>query len=229
MRTLGQRIELTLEKRRMSQHALAKEVGITQPSINAIIKGKAKGTKHIYKIATTLRVSPEWLLYEEGTGPDDSQGFAASARGTSAGTPPRPAPSSTVLLETLPILGTAEGGPDGLLEWNGDVIDRIPRPPYLADAKDAYALYVTGTSMEPRYRQGELIYVHPGRPATPGSFVVVQFHKDGATPMPSALVKQFVRRDDRQVVLHQLNPDKDLKIQIAQVKAVHRIVGSSES
>jgi phage repressor protein C with HTH and peptisase S24 domain len=42
-------------------------------------------------------------------------------------------------------------------------------------------------------------------------------------------VKQFVKQDERQLILHQLNPAKDLKITSDQVRTVHRIVGSSES
>jgi phage repressor protein C with HTH and peptisase S24 domain len=127
----------------------------------------------------------------------------------------------------IPVVGTAEGGPDGLLEWNGDVIDRISRPPSLAGAKDAYALFVNGTSMEPRYFQGELIYVHPGRPVTPGSFVVVQIYRESATP--AAWVKQFIRRDQKQIVLRQFNPAKDLKLPVAEVRSIHKIVASGES
>jgi phage repressor protein C with HTH and peptisase S24 domain len=132
-------------------------------------------------------------------------------------------------LDPLPILGVAEGGPDGLLEWNGEVIGQIPRPPYLVGARNAYALYVMGTSMVPRYHQGELIHVHPGKPVTPGCFVVAQIQRDNASPTPAALVKQFVKQDERQLILHQLNPAKDLKITSDQVRTVHRIVGSSES
>jgi Predicted transcriptional regulator len=131
--------------------------------------------------------------------------------------------------DPLPVLGVAEGGPDGLLDWNGDIIGQIPRPAYLAGARSAYALYVTGTSMVPRYHQGELIHVHPGKPITPDCFVVVQFHKDGVNPTPAAVVKQFVRRDERNLVLRQLNPAKEYKIPAGQVRSVHRIVGSSES
>jgi phage repressor protein C with HTH and peptisase S24 domain len=217
MDSLGSRLKEARQRAGLSQRELADAADMEQPSYQAVESGKVRGTKFLTKLAEALNVDANWLLTGKTAAPrslaDSPRPFVPQERPLSG--------------DTLPILGTAEGGPDGLLAWNGDVIDHIARPPSLGGAKDAYALYVTGTSMEPRYRQGELIYVHPGRPAVPGAFVVVQFSRDG-TPMPAALVKQFVRRDDKHLVLHQLNPAKDLKIPAAQILCVHRIVGTSE-
>ena len=46
--------------------------------------------------------------------------------------------------DTIPVLGIAEGGPDGIVEWNGEVVDNVPRPPFLSGAANAYAVYARG-------------------------------------------------------------------------------------
>ena len=43
------------------------------------------------------------------------------------------------------------------------------------------------------------------------------------------LIRQFVRRGEDEVVLHQFNPPKDLKLKPAEVKRIYRITGSAEA
>ena len=66
----------------------------------------------------------------------------------------------------LPVLGTARGGSDALMFNDGEVVERVTRPSLLAGATQAYAVYMTGESMEPRYHALELLYVNPARPIT---------------------------------------------------------------
>lgn len=54
-------------------------------------------------------------------------------------------------------------------------VERHDRPPYLIGAPDAFAVITATDEMEPRYFRGELLYAHPGRPAAPGDFVIVEF------------------------------------------------------
>jgi phage repressor protein C with HTH and peptisase S24 domain len=166
------------------------------------------------------KVRADWLISGRG-----------EMAGTQARMPSEPLDAvgqTRLTLGKIPIMGTAEGGPDGLVEWNGEEIDHIDRPGFLAGARGAYALYVTGTSMVPRYDPGELIYVHPGRPIVPGCYVVVQFFKKAGDSMPSAWVKQFVERGERQTTFRQFNPAKNLKLSTQSIHAVHRVVGSGE-
>jgi phage repressor protein C with HTH and peptisase S24 domain len=45
-----------------SQAWLAREVGITQPAINSLIRNPEKGTKRIHQIARALQTNPDYLL-----------------------------------------------------------------------------------------------------------------------------------------------------------------------
>ncbi len=92
----------------------------------------------------------------------------------------------------------------------------------MAGVSNAFALYVDGESMEPRYYAGEMLYVNPNRPVTRGCFVAVEMD-DG-----QGMIKQFVRRNDDHLVLTQFNPPKELRLPIAQVKRIYRITGSGE-
>ncbi len=65
---------------------------------------------------------------------------------------------------------------DDAVSFTGQVIDTVRRPPALKGIEDAFAIFVTGTSMEPRYFEGDLLFVHPTRPPEPGCDVLVELH-----------------------------------------------------
>lgn len=65
---LGDRILEMMAKRGLNQSQLAQLVGISQPSINTLIKAGG-GSKHIHKIATVLGTTPAYL-----TGDTDDPG-----------------------------------------------------------------------------------------------------------------------------------------------------------
>lgn len=122
----------------------------------------------------------------------------------------------------LPILGRVRGGDRGdvLVVDTGEVNGYTMRPHILEGVSDAYAVEVYDTSMEPALKHGWLCWVHPHKPVKPGDDAVIQF-KDG-----HALVKQLVRRTEKEITLRQHNPPKDLKVPRGDVKDIHLIVGS---
>ena len=130
--------------------------------------------------------------------------------------------------DKVPVMGIAEGGDEGWSLWNGDIVDYSQRPPSLAGAPQGYATYVFGTSMEPRYHPGEIIYVHPGKPVTIGSYVLVQVKAKHDGEPPGALVKRLSRRTAQKIVLEQFNPPKTFDIPVKDIVSIHRIVGSGE-
>ena len=107
-------------------------------------------------------------------------------------------------------------------------MDNVERPPSLASAPKGYATYVTGTSMEPRYRPGEMIYVQPGKPVTIGSYVLVRFKpkKEGEPPPP--LIRRLTKRTGTKIVLEQFYPPKTCDIALEDIVSMHRITGSGE-
>mgnify|MGYP001310902491 CR=1 FL=1 len=125
----------------------------------------------------------------------------------------------------IPILGQALGGEEGIFLFNGEAVDWIVAPHALENVPGAYGVYVSGSSMEPRYFPGETLLVHPHKPVARGDFVVVQTKGDNET-VPHGFVKQFVTWTPTRLILRQYNPDKEIEIERKDVVSVHKIVGT---
>jgi len=124
----------------------------------------------------------------------------------------------------MPLYGAVQGGEVGFDITDVDQpIDTIDTPSYLVSVEDAYAVFVTGNSMEPRYMAREVVYVHPHRPYRQGDYVVVQLRANGST---HAIVKRFVELTDTHVILSQHNPDREIRHPRENVAAIHTIVGT---
>jgi phage repressor protein C with HTH and peptisase S24 domain len=211
MKTIGDRVRERRTALKLSQPQLAKKVGgITYQAIQQLEAGG--GTKHLVPIAKALGVTAEWLQDGAGSPP-----------------PARRAAAPATLTERLKVLGMAECGPDGWSLWNGDVIDTIDRPTNLAGVPGAYAVYVVGASMEPRYHPGELVHIHPGKPLTVGAYVLVQRRPKNDGDPPLAVIKRLTRRTGNKIVLEQFNPPKTFEIESDDIVSVHRVVGSGEA
>jgi phage repressor protein C with HTH and peptisase S24 domain len=205
-KTLGQRVKERRMALGLSQPQLAKRVGgISYQAIQQLEQGGS--TKHLVSIARALGTTAEWL--QDGRGPSPSKSISSRTS------------------EPINVLGLAECGSDGWSLWNGEVIDRIERPASLVDVSSAYAVYVVGASMEPRYHPGEVVYVHPGKPLAVGAYVLVQRRGRIGDP-PVAVIKRLAKRTDAKVVLEQFNPPGRLEIKNTDIVSMHRVVGSAE-
>ncbi len=130
------------------------------------------------------------------------------------------------LSPTVPLMGQGAAGPDGGFPFNGERVTDVPAPPALARIRTAYAIYVVGESMLPRYEPGELVFVDPTKPVIKGNYVVVQLA--GEAGDVAGYIKRYLSRDNHALRLDQLNPRKKLTFPINRVIAVHRIVMGGE-
>jgi phage repressor protein C with HTH and peptisase S24 domain len=134
-----------------------------------------------------------------------------------------------VLPNNIPVYGVAVGGDDGYFYLNGDIIDYVRRPEGVSRAKNVYAIYVIGHSMEPRFEDGDLVYVNPLRPPAIGDYVVVQFgtepDRDGAQ---KAMIKRLARRTGDRVYLEQFNPRGTIELRVEEIRSMHRVVNWNE-
>lgn len=124
----------------------------------------------------------------------------------------------------LPLYAYAAGDFGGEEVTSNTPFDHIDRPPFISAEADAYAVRVIGTSMEPRYFAGEIVYALRGIPPRQHDFVVVQFRRGEEM---RAMVKQFVSADNGLVRLRQYNPPEDTKLERAVVVSLDTIKGSS--
>jgi phage repressor protein C with HTH and peptisase S24 domain len=111
--------------------------------------------------------------------------------------------------KAVPLLGFAEAGAGGYFDDGGFPVgegwDEIAFP-QVSD-EHAYALEVSGASMEPAYRDGDVIIVSPAAPIRRGDRVVVR------TKSGEVMVKELKRRTAKTIELRSLNtahPDRTL-------------------
>ena len=109
----------------------------------------------------------------------------------------------------MPLLGFAEAGASGYFDDGGFPAgqgwDEIAFPS--VNDEHAYALEVSGQSMEPAYRDGDVILVSPSAPIRRGDRVVVK------TRGGEVMAKELKRRTVKTIELKSLNaahPDRTL-------------------
>lgn len=126
--------------------------------------------------------------------------------------------------DDIPVLSLARGGVAQPMYLEDGPIDWAPRPDYLRRVRDAFAAYMVGESMLPRYRPGQLLFLNPHRPPKSGDGVVVVLTDD------AVLIKEWVRQDHGDVVLREYQPEmKEFTVPAANVRVVHTVVGLQEA
>src|SRR5437764_1497890 len=127
--------------------------------------------------------------------------------------------------QAVPLIGFAEAGAGGYFDDGGFPAgkgwDEIPFP--AVNDENAYALEVSGNSMEPAYRDGTIILMSPTSPVRRGDRVVVKT-KDG-----EVMAKELKRRTSKSVELRSLNPaHKERTLSADDVLWIARIMWASQ-
>ncbi len=241
MSRLTERLKEQSKKTRMPQAAIARELNVTPQAINNLFNGRAASSEYWREIAALLAIDEEEmraLMKEAGRDPLKSTKLPHIDLMTHIDRERRQREAEMELAENdrkkpkltpmLPILGQVVGGEDGEFLMNGKAIDYTDCPPVLASVPDSYAVYVTGESMLPRYRPGEMVFVHPHRPPQRGDDVVVQVKPRVEGGDPLGYIKEYVARTPSKLILHQYNPDEQIEIPNDDVVSVHLIVQSGK-
>ncbi len=207
---------LTLEQ-------LAEAAETSHQQIMRLERGERRLTLDwMIRLAQPLGIEPRDLL------PDNPEPLASPPPSSAPVKAPPPARAPRALMtgglasDLIPVRGAARGGLEQEMFLEDGPIDYTPRPPCLAQARDAYALYVVGDSMVPRFRPGMLLFVNPHRPPRREAGVVVI--KRNAI----VLIKEYVELKEDRLVLHQHNPDCFLEISRNEITNFHCVVGSEE-
>jgi len=218
-----------------SLQQLADAVGASKSQIDKLEKGARRLTVDwMVRLAGPLGIDPRDLV------PAATQGRGAEGRKSRAAKTGAPGGAGALLhkihpayppvharacgqTRTIPVLSAARGGRDQEMFLTDGPIDRAPCPPYLLHVKDAYAIYVTGSSMVPMYRPRQLLFVHPHRPPAPGCGIVI-VKKNGAV-----LIKEFVRRTKTALAVREYSPARrDFSIPLEEIEAAHAVAGAQE-
>jgi phage repressor protein C with HTH and peptisase S24 domain len=128
-------------------------------------------------------------------------------------------------VQSVPLLGFAQAGSGGYFTDGGFPVGRGWDEVGLPSVNDehAYALEISGDSMKPAYRDGDVIVVSPGAPIRKGDRVVVKT-RDG-----EVMVKELKRRTAKTLELSSLNPNHvDRTLAATDVDWIARIVWASQ-
>ena len=128
-------------------------------------------------------------------------------------------------LQSVPLLGLAQAASAGHFDDSGFPTGKGWDEVALPGASDehGYALEISGDSMKPAYRDGDVIVVSPGTPIRRGDRVVVK------TSGGEVMVKELKRRTARTLELQSLNPAQaDRALDAGDVEWIARIVWASQ-
>lgn len=217
------------------------------------VRSHVNGTRDVSKKAAdaysrALRIDPAWLIYGQGRMardagpgplPEDAAELAAPAAADADFSPAEmpvnarlskaETPDFQIFAKDVPVLGSAECGGDGAFTLNaGEPIDFVRRPPGQLSRRGIYCIYAEGSSMEPVYEAGDLIYVDPHRPPWPGRDVVIQLRAAGPDGEIRCFLKRLVKRSGAQWRVKQFNPEREILLDDREVAAVHLVLKNHE-
>jgi phage repressor protein C with HTH and peptisase S24 domain len=207
-RQIWQAIDTIAERCHMSTSALAKKAGLDATSFNKSKRISPDGRKRWPTTESLARV-----LEASSTRLDE---FVAILVGAGADSMP---------VKTIPLIGLAQAGAGGFFDDagfpTGGSWDEIGFPG--VQDENAYALEITGNSMEPVYRNGDIIIVSPNSQPRRGDRVVVR------TRSGEVLAKVLERQTAKTVELSSFNPEHPtISLPIEETVWIARIVWVSQ-
>lgn len=207
-RQIWQAIDMLAQRHSLTASGLAKRAGLDPTTFNKSKRQAADGrlrwpnTESIAKILTAT-----------GTPIDVFMAFT------------REVPDEIARPRSVPLIGLTQAGHGGFFDDGGFPVgtgwDEVEFP--AVSDEHAYALEVTGDSMMPLYRDGDVVIVSPGASIRRGDRVIVKT-RDG-----EVMAKILARRSARVVELHSLNPAHDDRLlPLSDVEWIARIIWASQ-
>ncbi len=195
--SIWQAIDMLAERHKLSTSALARLAGLDSTAFNK--------SKRLSKDGRKRWPSTESIAKALAATNEDFDSFWASSGSYSQSSHTlSSAPSAT----TVPLLGFAQAGAGGFFDSGGFPVgqgwDEVKIPG--RDDESTYALEVSGDSMMPLYRDGDIIIISPIEQLRRGDRVVARTN-DG-----EVMAKILHRQSEKQVELHSLNPEHDPRI-----------------
>lgn len=205
-------IDALAARHRLSASGLAKKAGLDATAFNV---SKRHGSDGRPRWPSTESIAK--ILAATGERVEDFVGLA-SRRGMAAGEGLRS-------IRPVPLLGLARAGAGGFFDDGGypagEGWDAIDFPGLTDEA--AYALEVTGDSMLPLYRDGDIIVVSPAAQVRRGDRIVVR------TTDGEVMAKILKRKTTAQMELASLNPDHGERVlPVSSIDWVARILWASQ-
>lgn len=216
MEHLGDRIKKRADELNISQNKLAKLVGIGQGAMSKIFNGATTNPRKLNEIAKILGVSSDWIMTGEETTPNTKPADIDVMAGIEK--------MNTYPL-SIPIYGTAAGSEVGTILINDNQIIAYARKMPTFGKREIYGIYVVGSSMEPKFDSGDLVYVDATIPPRKMDYVIAQLSNGGGEI--EAYIKRYIGEDETDYILQQFNPKKELRLPKAKTK-LHKVISNQE-
>ena len=127
----------------------------------------------------------------------------------------------------VPELGISVGGEEGDFSLNGEVVGYVTRPRSLR-GRNVFAVRVKGSSMEPRYDEGDILYVERHQEPRIGDDGVFEMKPNDEWEAGHAFIKQLVSKGIGGVTVRQFNPPKPITFRRDEIKQMYRVVPRNE-
>jgi phage repressor protein C with HTH and peptisase S24 domain len=219
--TLHDRIRKRLEELDLTPAAASLKARLSKEMLRKLLGNPdaMPSGKSLTALASALEVSEQWLLSGGETPPT----VKTDVRRASSTPPLR-----HEMPNDVPVRGTAAGSHlRGAFQITADHVDFVRRPPTLTNVLNLYSLYVEGTSMEPQYAPGDLLFIHPDKPARVGDAVVIQCQIDPEGAM-EATIGILSRRSAERVTIRKHNPPAEIDIPRETILSIHKVLTNNE-
>ena len=203
MNNLGQRIRARREELGLTQEQVAEHVGIKQQSYQAIESGSVKKPRHLYEISVTLKCDMAWLLSGKEKDVINVEKIEIHAH-------------------QVPLISYVQAGvwTESCELRDSTGFEYIMTSLELSDK--AFALQIKGDSMEPEFKEGDVVIIDPAIKPFPGEFVVAVNGDEEAT-FKKYRELGYDEHERMQFELIPLNPDYTT---MSTLKQQIRIIGT---
>ena len=211
-------LDALAEQHGLSTSGLAKKAGLDSTSFN-----KSKRSSPNAKLRWPSMESIAKVLEATGTSMSEFTRVIEGEDLRQLGNDSQAA--SAAVKQRIPIIGAAQAGNEGFFDDAGFPVggswDEVDVP-NLGDPQ-MYALEVSGDSMKPAYRDGDIIVVSPNSGYRRGDRVVVK------STSGEVMAKELARQTANRLELKSLNPDfEDRSFDMAEIAWIARIVWVSQ-
>ena len=169
---LGKRVEKRRVQLGMTQAQLGLITGLAQNSIHNIESGETKRPRKIDALAQALNCTPEYLLFGITDSKDTNSNVSLGP----------------TLKSTVPLISWVQAGAwSEISEIKAYDAERFMCPVNCSDL--TFALKVQGVSMEPKFYDGDLIFVDPEAECIHGSYVVARLDDDNHATFKQLIIE----------------------------------------
>ncbi|WP_064435929.1 LexA family protein [Pseudoalteromonas neustonica] len=173
---LGKRVEKRRVQLGMTQAQLGLIAGLAQNSIHNIESGETKRPRKIDALAQALNCTPEYLLFGIGEIQSDAKNINNNV-----------VPGPTIKA-TAPLISWVQAGAwSEISEIKAYDAERYMCPVNCSDL--TFVLKVQGVSMEPKFHEGDLIFVDPEAECIHGSYVVARLDDDNQATFKQLIIE----------------------------------------